>query len=231
MQAQTGAQPRPGAGTDVAPRTATLAAVADPARRAVVAGADNAVVVRDEHAADAPLHAVGALRGEGGERHEVRIPGRAEPRRRDDVQCGERGVELRDGGEVVEDVQVRARREVGRSAVEDGGVAATAVAVEGGVAPRHEGGERWGWDDGAALAAVAEALEAERDRRVDTDEHEEGPSQQALEGGVVADVGQDPVLAPALRDEVEQGVDVGEREASGAPFVGHRWAEACDVFR
>ena len=50
------------------------------------------------------------------------------------------------------------------------------VSVEGGVAPRHEGGECW-CGDGAALAPVTEALVAEPDWCVHADEHEEGSSE------------------------------------------------------
>ena len=62
------------------------------------------------------------------------------------------------------------------------------VSVERGVAPCHEGGEGWQWDI-SALTPITEALKAERDWGVDADKHEEWSSKQALERGVVVDVG------------------------------------------
>lgn len=62
----------------IAPRASTLIAVTQPAWRAVVSRGNDAVGGGDEHAADAPLHAVGALGGERGEGHEVVVPAGAE---------------------------------------------------------------------------------------------------------------------------------------------------------
>lgn len=75
MQTQTGAQ---AAGlTAVAAGAPPFVAVGEVARRAVVAGGDYAVGAH-EHGADAAFHAVGAGGGEGGEVHEVVVPGGAE---------------------------------------------------------------------------------------------------------------------------------------------------------
>ena len=75
METEAGVE-RAGGGS-VAAGTAALVAVGEVARGAVVAGGDDAVVA-DEDGADAALHAVGAGRSQGGQVHEVSVPGGAE---------------------------------------------------------------------------------------------------------------------------------------------------------
>lgn len=89
--------------TAIAPRAPALVAVDQPAGRAVVArGDDDAVGGGDEHAADAALHAVGALGGERGEGHEVVVPAGAEAFRVEELEFAEVDVE---GGEGVAGVE------------------------------------------------------------------------------------------------------------------------------
>ena len=101
MQAQARTEPRPSAGTNITSSAAAVVAVSDSTWSSIVACADDAVVVGDEDTTDAALHAVGALRGERGQRHEIRVPAWAEAGRVDDGQRTERSVENGDGGEVV----------------------------------------------------------------------------------------------------------------------------------
>jgi len=75
VQAQAGAQAHPRILPCIAPRTASLAAILQAPRRAVVARADDALLPH-EHAAHAALHAVAALRRQRCQLHEVLIPAR-----------------------------------------------------------------------------------------------------------------------------------------------------------
>lgn len=97
-----------------------------------------------------------------------------------------------------------------------------------GVGPEDEFGEGW-WGEGAVGTAGGEAGVAEGGGGVDADEEEEGAAEEEVEAGVGGDVGQDPVFSPAFGDEVEEGVDVGEGEASGAFFVGDGGEETAGV--
>ena len=108
MKTQTRTQAGAGARTDITPGAAAIIAIPDPTRSAIVARADDAIVVRDEHTAHPALHAIGALGSERGESHEVSVPRWAEAGGGDDVECAEGGVEGCDRGEVVEDVEVGA---------------------------------------------------------------------------------------------------------------------------
>lgn len=87
----------------VAAGAAAVGAVAQAAGGAVVARADDAALAADEDAADAPLHAVGPLRREVGERHEVAVPTGAETVRVGYVELAECGVEVRQRGRRVEE--------------------------------------------------------------------------------------------------------------------------------
>ena len=79
-------------------------------------------------------------------------------------------MECRDCGEVVEDVKVCLGGQVG------GPMRVRGLSIKRGITPVYEGGEGGGWDR-TALAPIAEALEAEGDWCVDTDEHEEWSSE------------------------------------------------------
>ena len=105
--------------------------------------------------------------------------------------------------EVVDDAEMGARREMSEC------VCGRVPAVHVEIRPVDKHCQS-GHIDRPSPASVAEALVADQERGVDADEHEEGAAEQALERGRVPDVGQDPVLAPALGDEVQERVDVGE---------------------
>lgn len=92
------ARPQPA----ITPRTPALVAVPQPARRAIVPCGNDAVRSGDEHAADAPLHAVGALGGEGRKGHEVVVPAGAEAFGIEELEFAEVDVE---GGEGVAGVE------------------------------------------------------------------------------------------------------------------------------
>jgi len=102
VDAQAGGEAVAGPFAVVAAAAAALAAVAQAARGAVVARADDALLAHED-AADAALHAVGPLRGERRERHEVRIPTGPEAVLVEEVDLAERGVEVREVGRRVEE--------------------------------------------------------------------------------------------------------------------------------
>ena len=103
METETGRKVCSGTVSAVTARAASLVAVGEVARGAVVAGADDAEGWADEDGADASFHAVGAERGERGKSHEVHIPGGAEAGGVGQVEGAEGSVEgAQDGGGVDE---------------------------------------------------------------------------------------------------------------------------------
>jgi len=67
------------------------------------------------------------------------------------------------------------------------------------------------------------------DRCVDSQQEEERTHEQTIESFLVVDVGEHPVLAPSFGDEVEEGVNIREGQASRASLIGHRGGEADSV--
>ncbi|KGQ07398.1 hypothetical protein BBAD15_g7272 [Beauveria bassiana D1-5] len=153
----------------VAARTAALGAVAQAPRRAVVPRRHHALALPDEHAPDAPLHAVAAVRGQRGQRHKVRVPPGPQPLRVREVQLAERRVQVRQRRRRVDEAHRRAR---------DERLQALLRAVQMLVAGRGKGleGERRGRVVVAAgrLDARRVAPPAHEQRRVGRDEHEKG---------------------------------------------------------
>ncbi len=76
---------------------------------------------------------------------------------------------------------------------------------------------------------MREARVAEGGGGVDADEEEEGAAEKEVEGGLRMDVGQDPVFPPAFGDKIEESVDVGKGESSGAFLIGYGGEEATCV--
>lgn len=107
VDAQTGGEAYARAVPLVAAGTSSVSAVADPSRRAIVAGADNAALSANKDAPDTALHAVGALGGERRQGHKVRVPAGAEAIRIGDVELAERGVQVGERGRGVEQSDCR----------------------------------------------------------------------------------------------------------------------------
>jgi len=129
MQTQTRRQPHARPSAVITPPAPALIAVPQPPRRAVIPRADDAASP-DQHAADAPLHAVAALGGERGEPHEVRVPAGPQAGLVREVERAQGGVEGGEGGGAVEEAELGAveeRGEAGVRRVEVGVVAADEV--------------------------------------------------------------------------------------------------------
>jgi hypothetical protein len=94
MDTQTGGEAYARAVPLIAAGASSVGAVADPARRAVVACADNAALSADENASDSALHAVGALGCERRQGHEIRVPAGAQAIGVGDVELAERGIQV-----------------------------------------------------------------------------------------------------------------------------------------
>lgn len=106
MHAQTRREAVTGSQARVTPGTPALVAVLQPARGTVVTcGDDAAGGAGNNNAAHAALHAVGAVRGEGGKGHEVGVPGRAEAVRVEEVEFAEVDVEGGERGGGVEETE------------------------------------------------------------------------------------------------------------------------------
>lgn len=67
---------------------------------------------------------------------------------------------------------------------------------------------------GGASQTGLEACVADGQGRIDAHEDEEGAAEQDVERGLVPDRSGDPALAPSLCDEVDEGLDVGERHVA-----------------
>lgn len=94
MDAQTSGQADARAIAIIAAGAASFGTVADPARGAIVSGADDTTLSTHEDASHPTLHAVGSLGGQRCQSHEVRVPPGAESIGIWNVKLAERGIQV-----------------------------------------------------------------------------------------------------------------------------------------
>jgi hypothetical protein len=206
----------------VTARAAALGAVAKASRSAVVARADDAALAADEDAADAALHAIGALGGQRGQRHEVGVPAGPEPVRVGNVQLAERGVQVGERRRRVEqsDRGARDERLQARLNVVEMLVILRHKGVQGQIGAGAGGGA--GGHVRLAGGSLLEAAPAHRQRRVYRDEQEERPADQHVEDSLGGNIRRHEAAPPPLGHKVEQGLGRREAVALGVRAQGQR---------